>query len=59
MSEEPKKRRGRGKGKKPALVHVTLRLTPTTLEHFNTFFSNPTRKMRTVLEDYVTENKME
>ena len=58
MSEEPKQRQGRGKGKKPARLHVTLRLTPLAVEHFS-MFSNPSRKMQTVLEDYVTEHKME
>jgi uncharacterized protein (DUF4415 family) len=54
-TEQPQKR-GRGKGKKPTLTHVNLRLPQDVLEQYKKFPSY-TRKMREVLINYVKENQ--
>jgi uncharacterized protein (DUF4415 family) len=55
MSDEIQKRRGRGKGKKPSLVHVTFRVPAEVLEFYKKFPSY-TGKMRDVLTNYAMEN---
>lgn len=52
--EESTKRRGRGPGKKPALVCTSLRLSRDVMEYFNTHYpNNKQAKMREVLTNYV------
>ena len=46
------KRRGRGPGKKPALVNVSLRLPKEVVDYFETF-PNKQAKIREVLTNYV------
>lgn len=52
MSDEQTKRRGRGPGKKPAKVHVTMRVPA----HVYQYFYGNTATMREVLESYVRDN---
>lgn len=40
--EPPKARRGRGPGKKPAMVHVTIRMPKHVLDHYH----GDTKRMR-------------
>ena len=47
-----KKRRGRGPGKKPTFVHMSLRLPKEVVEYFETF-PNKQAKIREVLTNYV------
>lgn len=47
-----KSKRGRGKGKRPALAHVNLRVPADVMEYFKQF-PNYTGKMREVLTEYV------
>lgn len=54
MDEIVKKRRGRGPGKRPALVCTSLRLPREVMEYFSTHY--PTAKqaqIRAVLIEYV------
>lgn len=46
------KRRGRGPGKKPALVNVSLRLPKEVVDYFETF-PNKQAKIREVLTAYL------
>lgn len=51
------KRKGRGPGKKPALVHVSLRVPPETFAFFNT----PDRgrlAMRQALKEYAEKHSL-
>jgi hypothetical protein len=55
------RRKTRGKGKRPALALVGVRLTPDVLAYFNQF-PLPSVRMRMILTDYVrdqTEEKAE
>ena len=55
MNEETK-RKGRGLGKKPALVCTSLRLPKYVMEYFNTYHAdNKQAKMREVLTNYVNQ----
>jgi uncharacterized protein (DUF4415 family) len=56
MDAVTQKKRGRGKGKNPALVHVNLRLPLDILEQYKSFPSY-TGKMREVLINYIKEHK--
>ena len=47
-----KQRRGRGPGKKPTLVNVSLRLPKEVLEYFESF-PNKQAKIREVLTNYI------
>lgn len=58
MDEQPKLRRGRGKGKKPAKTHVNLRISQEVLDVYKRF-PNYTGKMREVLTEYVKEQLAE
>jgi uncharacterized protein (DUF4415 family) len=49
--EEQVKRGGRGKGTKPALVHINLRIPESVLEFYKRYPSY-TAKMREVLTQY-------
>lgn len=51
LKPEPK-RKGRGPGKKPALLCTSLRLPKHVMEYFNTM-PNKQEKMREVLTEYV------
>ena len=51
VSTEQPKKRGRGAGKKPSLVHVNLRVPRDTVEYFRTY-ANYTGKMREILVAY-------
>lgn len=53
MSEQPK-RRGRGKGKRPAMTHVNLRLPTEVAEYFK-WREGYTRGMRNVLIAHVNQ----
>jgi hypothetical protein len=50
------KKKGRGLGKKPALVYFPLRLPKEVLDFFGAN-SNKNAKIREVLIDYVAKNK--
>jgi len=52
MTEQPQ-RKGRGKGVKPALAHVNLRIPNEVLEYFKKYPSY-TKEMRRVLTEYVS-----
>jgi len=56
MDEQTVKPRARGKGKRPALAHVNLRLPADVLEYYQRH-PNYTGKMREVLTDYVRSAK--
>lgn len=58
MDAVNQKRQGRGKGKKPALVHVNLRLPQEILEQYKGF-PNYTGKMREVLINFIKERQHE
>lgn len=48
-------KQGRGKGKKPPKVHVSLRVSQAVAKYFWAQ-KNPTIAIREVLEDYVKRN---
>ena len=48
------KRKPRGKGKRPALELIGIRLPPDVLAHFN-LFSLPSVRIRMILTDYVRD----
>ena len=51
---EDTKRKGRGPGKKPALVCTSLRLPRYVMEYFNTHYPySKQAKMREILTDYI------
>lgn len=55
MNEEIQtKRRGRGKGKKPAKVHVSMRVP----QHVFDYFEGDKKAMRDALQEYVSERVM-
>ena len=56
--EEQVTRRRRGKGAKPALIHVNVRLPPWVLEYYKSQ-PNYTKVMRDVLIIYAQENQTE
>ena len=51
----PTKRKGRGPGKRPALVCTSLRLPKEVMEYYKRF-ENQQLKMREVLTNYVTND---
>ena len=54
VNEEKPKRKGRGPGKKPALICTSLRLPREVIEYFNTFHpADKQAKIREVLTNYV------
>jgi len=55
MNEEGR-RRGRGKGVKPALVHVNIRVPQEVLDYYKEWPSY-TKIMRTVLTNYANSQK--
>ena len=51
-----KKRRGRGPGKRPALVVTSLRLPKDVMEYFNTHYPHKKQaKMREILSQFINE----
>jgi uncharacterized protein (DUF4415 family) len=54
MNEQTK--RGRGKGKKPALVGVSIRIDKETLDFFNQF-PNRNNVMREALQLFINKEK--
>ena len=50
----PPKRKGRGPGKKPALIGTSIRLPPHVMDYFNQMH-NKQEAMREVLVAYVEE----
>jgi uncharacterized protein (DUF4415 family) len=54
MNEQAK--RGRGKGKKPALVGVSIRIDKETLDFFNQF-PNRNNVMRDALQLFINKEK--
>lgn len=51
---EVTKRKGRGKGAKPALVYFPLRLEQYVVDHFNTHYpANRQAKIREVLANFI------
>lgn len=51
---EAPKRKGRGPGKRPALVSTSVRLSKRTMDFFNTYhLANKQAAMRRVLDAYV------
>jgi hypothetical protein len=52
MIEEQTTRRGRGPGKKPAKVHITMRVPRYVYDYFD----GSKIEMRTVLEEHVNKN---
>jgi uncharacterized protein (DUF4415 family) len=57
MTEEPKRKRGqRGVGKRPAMSHVTIRISSEALDFYKGF-PNFTAKIRDVLTDYADTHR--
>jgi uncharacterized protein (DUF4415 family) len=55
---EAEKRKGRGKGKKPALGMISLRIDKDVLDFYKTHYkSNVQKKLREVLTEYVATLK--
>jgi hypothetical protein len=52
MTEEQTTRKGRGPGKKPAKVHITMRVP----RHVYDYFDGSKIEMRAVLEEHVNKN---
>ena len=52
-------KRMRGKGVKPAMVHVSLRLPVEVLRYFNATYATPSKGIRKVLIHYVTDQLKE
>lgn len=57
MTEETK-RKGRGLGKKPALVYLGLRLDKETVDFFTSTYDNRQAKMREVLSQFIAREKI-
>lgn len=58
-SEEPKKRKGRGPGKRPALVCTSIRLDREVMDYFHKHHStDKQRQMRVVLAEYVKNQQL-
>jgi uncharacterized protein (DUF4415 family) len=58
--EEATKKRGRGKGKKPALAFTSIRLEPHVMKWFRDTYPTRTQaKMREVLREFVERHNAE
>lgn len=56
LVEEKPKRRGRGPGKRPALMCTSLRVNREVIEYFNKYHpDDKQRRMREVLTEYVNK----
>ena len=56
MTEDKQARRGRGKGVRPAMAHVNLRLPQEVVDYYKEW-PNYTKMMRTVLTNYAESQK--
>ena len=54
--DENLKRKGRGKGKRPALVYFPVRVSVEVLEFFEKY-PNKSKKIREVLEQFIIQHK--
>ena len=54
--DENLKRKGRGKGKRPALVYFPLRVEQYVAEFFEQY-PNKSKKIREVLEQFIKQHK--
>ena len=53
-----KKRKGRGPGKKPALICTSLRLPKEVMDYFDTAYPHSKQaKMREILTDYINRQQ--
>jgi hypothetical protein len=51
-------KKGRGKGKKPALFNTSLRLSTEVMDYFNTYYPRSKQaKIREILTEYVNSQK--
>ena len=58
MTEEIKKRKGRGPSKKPSLFNKSMRLPQEVMEYFNTHHPySKQAKIREILTEYVNSQK--
>jgi hypothetical protein len=58
MTEEIKKRKGRGPSKKPSLFNTSMRLPKEVMEYFNTRHPySKQAKIREILTEYVDSQK--
>ena len=58
MTEEIKKRKGRGPSKKPSLFNTSMRLSKAVMEYFNTHHPySKQAKIREILTEYVNSQK--
>jgi len=58
MTEEIKKRKGRGPSKKPTLFNTSLRLPKHVMDYFNTHYPySKQAKIREVLTEYVNSQQ--
>lgn len=55
MESPTRPKRGRGPGKKPRMIHVSLRISADADEFYQRF-AHPTVAMRKVLERFAREN---
>lgn len=56
LVEDKPKRRGRGPGKRPALVCTSIRLSKEVVDYFNKYHSlDKQKQMRVVLTEYVRD----
>ena len=55
--QDKPKRRGRGKGLKPKLAHINIRLPDWVLDYYKQNSTNYTKAMREVLTMYVQDNQ--
>ena len=58
MMEQVKQKKGRGKGKRPALFNTSLRLSTEVMDYFNTYHPRSKQtKIREILTEYVNSQK--
>lgn len=57
MDEHLTKRKGRGKGSRPALVYFPVRVSKEVAEFFETNYPNKSKKIREVLEAFINQHK--
>jgi uncharacterized protein (DUF4415 family) len=58
MTEEIKKRKGRGVGKKPPLFNTSLRLSREVMDYFNANYPySKQAKIREILTEYVNSQQ--
>ena len=59
VNDDKPKRKGRGPGKKPTLVTMSLRLPREVIEYFNTHNpANRQAKIRDILMDYIDRQSL-